>query len=69
MLDHIRYAANIEGNTGGATGDHFDKSDFSPLRQGLQHLAISRVLFPKSASEADLPPQSLELDRILRLAA
>ncbi len=105
MLDHIRYAANIEGNTGGATGDHFDKIksrevvlhlsrcaslfqrqqlkshwmpkvspshselSFSPLRQGLQHLAISRVLFPKSASEADLPPQSLELDRILRLAA
>ena len=49
---------------------------FSRLRQGLQHFAISRVLSPKSASEhevrrslADLPPQSLELDRILRLAA
>jgi hypothetical protein len=42
---------------------------FARLRQGLQHFAISRVLFPKSASEANLPPQSLELDRILRLAA
>ena len=49
---------------------------FSRLRRGLQHFAISRVLSPKSASEhevrrslADLPPQSPELDRILRLAA
>ena len=42
---------------------------FSRLRQGLQHFAISRVLFPKSASEADLPSQSPELDQILRLAA
>jgi hypothetical protein len=42
---------------------------FSRLRRGLQHLAIARVLSPKSAPEADFPPQSLELDRILRLAA
>ncbi len=42
---------------------------FSRLRRGLQHFAISRVLSPKSASEANLPPQSPELDRILRLAA
>ena len=42
---------------------------FSRLCRGLQHFAISRVLSPKSASEADLPPKSLELDRILRLAA
>ena len=42
---------------------------FSRLRQGLQHFAISRVLSPKSASEADLPPESPELDQILRLAA
>ena len=32
-------------------------------------LAISRVLFPKSAPEADLPLQSSELDQILRLVA
>ena len=42
---------------------------FSRLRQGLQHFAISRVLVPKSASEADLKLQSPELDQILRLAA
>jgi hypothetical protein len=42
---------------------------FSRLRQGLQHFAISRVLFPKSAPDADLRLQSLELDQILRLAA
>jgi hypothetical protein len=42
---------------------------FSRLRQGLQHFAISRVLFPKSAPEADLKLQSPELDQILRLAA
>lgn len=42
---------------------------FSRLRRGLQRFAISRVLFPKSAPEADLPLQSPELDRILRLAA
>ena len=42
---------------------------FSRLRRGLQHFAISRVLAPKSASEADLPTPSSELDRILRLAA
>ena len=42
---------------------------FSRLRRGLQHFAISRVLSPKSASEADLPTPSSELDRILRLAA
>ncbi len=42
---------------------------FSRLRRGLQHFAISRLLSPKSASEGDLPLQSPELDRILRLAA
>ncbi|MDJ0902682.1 MAG: transposase [Xenococcus sp. MO_188.B8] len=42
---------------------------FSRLRRGLQHFAISRVLSPKSASEADFPPQSPELDQILRLVA
>lgn len=42
---------------------------FSGLRRGLQHFAISRILFPKSAREADLQPQSSELDQILRLAA
>ena len=42
---------------------------FSRLRQGLQHFAISRVLFPKSAPEANLKLQSSELDQILRLAA
>ncbi len=41
---------------------------FSRLRQGLQHFAISRVLFPKSAPEADLKLKSPELDQILRLA-
>lgn len=39
------------------------------LRQGLQQFAISRVLFPKSAPDVDLRPQSPELDQILRLAA
>ena len=48
---------------------HHSELSFARLRQGLQHFAISRILFPKSVSEADLPPQSLELDRILRLAA
>ena len=48
---------------------HHSELSFSRLRQGLQHFAISRVLFPKSASEVDLPPQSLELDWILRLAS
>ncbi len=42
---------------------------FSRLRRGLQHFAISRVLSPKSASEADFLPQSPELDQILRLVA
>ncbi|MDJ0903702.1 MAG: hypothetical protein QNJ55_33425 [Xenococcus sp. MO_188.B8] len=42
---------------------------FSRLRQGLQHFATSRVLFPKSAPEADLKLQSPELAQILRLAA
>jgi hypothetical protein len=42
---------------------------FSRLRQGLQHFAIRRVLFPKSAPEADLPSQSPELEQILCLAA
>ena len=42
---------------------------FSRLRRGLQHLAIARVLAPKSASGADLPSRSSELDRILRLTA
>ena len=42
---------------------------FSRLRRGLQHFAISRVLFPKSADWADLPLPSPDLDRILRLVA
>lgn len=42
---------------------------FARLRRGLQHFAIIRILFPKSALEGDLPPQSLELNRILRLVA
>ncbi|MDJ0901625.1 MAG: hypothetical protein QNJ55_22775 [Xenococcus sp. MO_188.B8] len=55
---------------------HFSKPNFVyfqgylwGLLLGLQHFAISRVLSPKSASEADFPPQSPELDRILRLAS
>ena len=42
---------------------------FSHLRRGLQHFAISQVLCPNSASEADFPSHSPELDQILRLAA
>ena len=42
---------------------------FARLCRGLQHFAISRVLSPKSASEADFSPQSPELDQILRLVA
>jgi hypothetical protein len=48
---------------------HHSELSFDRLRQGLQHFAISSILSPKSASEADLPAPSLELDRILRLAA
>jgi hypothetical protein len=48
---------------------HHCELSFARLRQGLQHFAISRVLFPKSAPGTDLPSQSPKLDQILRLAA
>jgi len=48
---------------------HHSELSWARLRQGLQHFAIRRVLLPKSAPEADLRPQSTELDQILRLAA
>ena len=48
---------------------HHSELSWARLRQGLQHFAIGRVLFPKSAPEADLLSQSPELDQILRLAA
>jgi len=48
---------------------HHSPLSFSRLRRGLQHFAISRILFSKSALSTDLPTESPELDQILRLVA